>query len=362
MFALPTSRIQFRVTRLLAHVSLHSMPRPVGCPGEQCVNARANSSLHHFDELVDYQSHLRPPGTSMDVPSFDHLPKVPGMPQGCAWGVFDKDGRKDLVGTLNHLTPQVVVSAAKEVRDGVSISLSWPMNAMPSPSFGMRSATVHTAQSLRSMGTPAEGWDDQLTFNTQSSSQWDSLVHFAHQPSGLSYNGTVCTQDALISPPPLSADPSAPTPPPTLEHWHARGCLVARGVLLDWARYAEAHDIAYSPYSDHAITVGELEAVAAFQGTDFRPGDVLLVRTGWTDAMTGKSALEQVQLLGGGISSGVEGSVAVARWIWDHRFSAVASDTISFECLPKHGADGKPWGPADLGESSHSCFILYLHR
>ncbi len=59
----------------------------------------------------------------MDVPSFDQLPKVPGMPQGCAWGVFDKDGRKDLVGTLNHLTPQVVVSAAKEVRDGVSISL-----------------------------------------------------------------------------------------------------------------------------------------------------------------------------------------------------------------------------------------------
>lgn len=74
------------------------------------------------------------------------------------------------------------------------------------------------------------------------------------------------------------------------------------------ARYAEAHGIAYSPYSDYAITVAELEAVAAFQGTDLRPGDVLLVRTGWTDAMTGKSGRYDGQV---GTRAG-----AVTRW-WD---------------------------------------------
>lgn len=57
------------------------------------------------------------------IPDFDDLPKVEGMPQGCAWGVFDKDGKKDLVGTLNFLTPDVVKAAAAEVKDGVSISL-----------------------------------------------------------------------------------------------------------------------------------------------------------------------------------------------------------------------------------------------
>lgn len=56
-------------------------------------------------------------------PDFDDLPKVEGMPQGCAWGVFDKDGKKDLLGTLNFLTPQVVQAAAAEVKAGVSISL-----------------------------------------------------------------------------------------------------------------------------------------------------------------------------------------------------------------------------------------------
>lgn len=56
-------------------------------------------------------------------PDFDDLPRVEGMPQGCAWGAFDKDGKKDLFGTLNFLTPQVVQAAAAEVKDGISISL-----------------------------------------------------------------------------------------------------------------------------------------------------------------------------------------------------------------------------------------------
>lgn len=59
------------------------------------------------------------------VPDFDNLPKVEGQPQGCAWGVFDKDGKKDVFGTLNFLTPQIVAAAAAEVKDGVSISLKY---------------------------------------------------------------------------------------------------------------------------------------------------------------------------------------------------------------------------------------------
>ena len=57
------------------------------------------------------------------VPDFDDLPPVEGMPKGCAWGVFDKDDKKDVYGTLNFLTPDVVKAAASEVRDGISISL-----------------------------------------------------------------------------------------------------------------------------------------------------------------------------------------------------------------------------------------------
>jgi hypothetical protein len=61
------------------------------------------------------------------VPDFDSLPKVKGMPQGCAWGVFDKDGKKDVLGTVNLLTPDVVKEAVAEVKEGVSVSLKYAL-------------------------------------------------------------------------------------------------------------------------------------------------------------------------------------------------------------------------------------------
>ena len=29
-----------------------------------------------------------------NIPDYDNLPPVKGMPKGCAWGIFDKDGKK----------------------------------------------------------------------------------------------------------------------------------------------------------------------------------------------------------------------------------------------------------------------------
>jgi hypothetical protein len=59
------------------------------------------------------------------VPEFDDLPKADGMPQGCAWGVFDRDGAKDVLGTLNFLTPDIVLNASSEIKEGHSISLKY---------------------------------------------------------------------------------------------------------------------------------------------------------------------------------------------------------------------------------------------
>ncbi len=57
------------------------------------------------------------------LPDFDNLPPVDGMPPGCAWGLFDKDGEKDKLGTLNLLTPDTVLKAATEIQVGESVSL-----------------------------------------------------------------------------------------------------------------------------------------------------------------------------------------------------------------------------------------------
>ena len=60
-----------------------------------------------------------------NIPDYDSLPPVKGMPKGCAWGIFDKDGKKDKFGTLNLITPEIVKEAAKEVKEGISVSLKY---------------------------------------------------------------------------------------------------------------------------------------------------------------------------------------------------------------------------------------------
>lgn len=55
---------------------------------------------------------------AQDLPSYNDIPAVDGMPNGCAWGLWDKDGKKDQLGALNLLTPEVVREAAKEVQTG----------------------------------------------------------------------------------------------------------------------------------------------------------------------------------------------------------------------------------------------------
>ncbi|KAI1142851.1 hypothetical protein F5Y05DRAFT_133881 [Hypoxylon sp. FL0543] len=285
-----------------------------------------------------------------DVPDFDSLPKVPNMPQGCAWGLFDKGGKKDLVGTLNLLTPSVKKAALREARDGVSISLNWPLNAMTIPLPG-RIAPAHKQMTLREAGiSEGVGWDDEIHFNTQLSSQWDSLVHWQHQPSGLAYNGITVTKEAL------SAANTAANDMPTLDHWHAAGGLVARGVLIDFKEWAEkrarsegktGEDAVCHPLDGHRITVEEIETVAKDQGTEFRPGDVLIIRTGLTEVLQAPRPEDLGKLQNGKIS-GMHGVLESARWLWNKHFAAVAGDSWAFEALMPLKEDGSPGGPNDL--------------
>ncbi|OAL38292.1 hypothetical protein AYO20_02351 [Fonsecaea nubica] len=274
-----------------------------------------------------------------NIPDFDSLPEVKGMPKGCAWGVFDKDGTTDYLGCFNLLTPAVKKEACKEARDGVSISLNWPLNAIGKPGYGRR-PTEHTVLDAK-LTLDIHSFDDEVAFNTQASSQWDSLVHYGHQHTGLCYNGSRPTTENLIQGF-RHCDKSLPT----LNHWHEKGCLVGRGVLLDYRAYAQAKGIQYSCFDNVPISVQDLEAVAAHQGTKFKYGDILLVRTGFTEDLDAADIDEQTKLLGTHKTVGVKGSLETARWLWNHHFSAVAGDAIAFESLPPQIEEegGKPGG------------------
>jgi Putative cyclase len=282
-----------------------------------------------------------------NLPDFDSLPAVKDMPQGCAWGVFDKDGKKDHLGCINLLTPSVVKEAYKEAREGISVSLNWPIGAINTPGF-LRKGLVHKVISFKEGPFDLHGFDDEVEFNTQCSSQWDSLVHFHHQPTGTGYNGCKPTVAQLEQ---TFGNEDTKDELPTLQHWHARGGMVGRGVLLDYRAYAEAKGIKYDCFSDHAITVKDLEAVAEHQGTKFKHGDVLIVRSGFTEDLEAPAKLQE-ESLGSHKCVGVEGSVATARWVWNHHFSAVAGDAIAFEQLPPKREDGSVGTINELGEST----------
>ncbi|KAK6213514.1 hypothetical protein QIS74_09516 [Colletotrichum tabaci] len=272
--------------------------------------------------------------TALSLPDYDGLPPVEGMPKGCAWGVFDKDGKKDVYGTLNLLTPEVIKEAGAEIRDGVSISLNWPLDSMNKFAIEGRKQTVHTVHSLQATGlSDGLGWDDELDFNTQGSSQWDSLVHWQHQETGLAYNGFKPTQGEL------SAASTADNKMPTIDHWHERGGVVGRGVLVDYKAYAEAKGIDYHPLDGYRITVQDIEAVAAHQGVAFKQGDIFILRTGITAVIDRPEPADMAKMAQRKLS-GVHGTEETARWFWNRHFAAVAGDANAFEALPPLDADG----------------------
>ena len=77
----------------------------------------------------------------------------------------------------------------------------------------------------------------------------------------------------------------------------------------------------------HEITVAELEEAVERQSTPVRPGDAVLVRSGWGVHF---DDVEHYQ----GLSSGVPGvGEAGARWLADRGAVLVGADTLTFECL-----------------------------
>lgn len=104
------------------------------------------------------------------IPAFDNLTLDPKGPKGNAWGLFGAD---DQLGMLNLLTPETTRAAAEEIRDGVRIPLDWELNRLSYPNFSRQPFEQKILNKA-----PRIVNDDVLTFNTQSSTQWDGFRHY----------------------------------------------------------------------------------------------------------------------------------------------------------------------------------------
>lgn len=66
--------------------------------------------------------------------------------------------------------------------------------------------------------------------------------------------------------------------------WVENGGIVGRGVLRDYASYAQSKSISIDCFPTQPIPVSVLKEIASIQVTTFRPGDILFIHTGWTEA------------------------------------------------------------------------------
>ncbi|MEX2446184.1 MAG: cyclase family protein [Dehalococcoidia bacterium] len=248
------------------------------------------------------------PASNIDaLPKYRDLPLVEDTDERHAWDVW---GREDNLGTINLLTPEHVRESVGLVRRGVSFSLDLPLN-QPERAGEGRQTYVHNVSR-----TPGGGDDSIDGFYLQGSSQWDGLRHVRFGSRG--YFTGLQNED-------LDAGDRI-----GIHHW-ARHGISGRAVLLDVPRFVgPSFDVKERTTVDGPM----MEAIAAKQGVELKPRDIILLRTGWMDWYLGSADEGPERLDIAANSPGLDGMRETAEWLWDHRIASIAADNIAVEALP----------------------------
>jgi len=233
------------------------------------------------------------------------------------WGRWGDD---DEIGALNLLGPTEVVRAARLVRTGQVLPLGLGIGdargepILPGRAPSLRLNTQDRGHYLAGKARPLAGGfeyaDDFLMMCPQGSTQVDALAHAWYGDQVWNGYPAASTVGSL-----QKASVAAIA---------AHG-LVGRGVLLDIARHRGVGNLD----RDEVFTVEELDAVAAAQGVELRPGDMLLVRTGWLGVYyrEGPEAFYGDRFT----EPGMLATPAVPEWFRAQDIVAYGTDTITNE-------------------------------
>jgi kynurenine formamidase len=269
--------------------------------------------------------------TTQHVPKFNELPIKPSAPPESSWGVFGDD---DQLGCLNFLTAERIVAAAKLVRQGKVFRLDTPIGYADPPLFGRR-PVEHTIVDWRPRGFLA--FDDQLdAYNTQEGAQWDGLGHVGHMRYGF-YNGTTAEQVAAKQ-------------RLGIHLWANR--IVGRGVLIDVFSYRQRQGAPVNPGDSVAYSLMDLQSALHAENVELKPGDILLVRTGWLQhyRTLGQEARRHIADIRNLRACGLEPTRELAAWLWDNQIAALATDCPAVEPWP--------WDPQDEGALHYRTLAL----
>lgn len=200
----------------------------------------------------------------------------------------------------------------------------------------------------------AVGWISSCSFKSVIFTP--CLLQQVGHPSGLFYNGL--TADVIQS---TSANNETATHPGGIHHIAYHG-ISARAILLDyhtWSQTTQASGI--DPFSQDSISLDPLMACGKYQGLnmtpsssggDVQPGDILLIRIGFTAKFRSTSISDWSRFAKRDNReqywAGLDGSSdELKAWIHDCYFSAVVSDAPALES----------WPPADMNKCLHTVML-----
>lgn len=246
------------------------------------------------------------------LPTYAELRDRDDAPRGSSWGLFEPPD----LGTLNFIDAAAIQAALGVPRAGRKFNLDLPLDAISTPISPKRGPIEHVVFD--------NGWcnhDDHVHLYTQAATHFDGLRHMRHFEHGF-YDG--------IDPAEVEAGRRL-----GIDHV-ARAGIVGRAVLVDLPRYLER--CGGSPIDlreGHALPIDMVEAALRDQGTERRPGDIVLLRTGWLrhyfDVLTER---EREELPGWRRSPGLQQSHDTLAWLWDTRVAAICADNPGVECFP----------------------------
>jgi kynurenine formamidase len=273
----------------------------------------------------------------VNLPTYAQLQSRSDGPAGTSWGVFGAD---DQVGSINLLTPQRILAGIGCVRRGAYFNLDYPINAIDPPLSRRRELARHEIYSLR-----ANQRDDYLdALYLQGGTQIDGLRHRLDPRLGF-YNGV---RDEEIS---------ADTDRLGIAHWSEHG-IAGRGVLIDVESWSRTAGRPLDHRTGERIPVGTLDAVLDSQGVALQPGDIVMIRTGWTPYFLQLPDEIRRKAAGAVRSTGLDQTDELLPWIWDHRIAMLAADNVALEATPANPAS--PFAPdGDFG-LAHQQLIAHL--
>ena len=265
------------------------------------------------DELVQFD-----PASTRDALTIDDLHA--SAERNKQWGRW---GEADELGTLNHVTPEMVQKAGSLVRKGASFGLAMnfdingPQRTLKD---NKRFNPVHTffvtgtdCCSDMSEFRDIRGADDMITMPLQCGTQWDALSHIFYYDK--MWNG----YDARL----VGATGAKKCGIET-----TRDRFVGRGVLLDIPRHL---GLPWLP-DGFGISNGLLDECAKAQNVEIGTGDFLLVRTGQME----RCLIEGWGTFAGGDAPGLK--FETADWCRTREIAAVATDTWGVEVRPNEVA------------------------